>query len=59
LTVSTPSIFVLSPNSCIRTDLTDFDLSKMVSVPTSRRPIELGSILYLLKRLEHAVRAKE
>jgi len=30
---------------------TDFDLSMMVSVPTSIRPIDLGSILYFSRRL--------
>ena len=34
----------------MRVVLTDFDLSMMVSVPTSMRPIDLGSILYLLRR---------
>jgi len=49
----------LSPNSCMRTDLTDFDLSRIVSVPTSRRPIEFVSIWYLLRRLDNTVREKE
>lgn len=31
--------------------MTDLDLSIMDSVPTSRRPIERGSMLYFLSRL--------
>jgi hypothetical protein len=41
------------------TDLTDFDLSSRVSVPTSSLPIDLGSMLYFLKREERVVRASE
>jgi hypothetical protein len=33
----------------MRRVLVAFDLSMMVSVPTSRRPIELGSIEYFLR----------
>src|SRR5687767_12787317 len=52
-------MFVLSGNSCISTVLTDLDLSSSVSVPTSRRPIEFGSTLYFLSRLETTVRENE
>jgi hypothetical protein len=31
----------------------------MVSVPTSKRPMEFGSMLYLERRFEVAVKAKE
>lgn len=57
--VSTPSMLELEPKSCMSTDLTDLDLSSMVSVPTSRRPMELVSILYFESRLAVTVRAKE
>jgi hypothetical protein len=43
----------------MRTDLTDLDLSRSVSVPTSRRPIDLGSMLYFLNSEERVVRANE
>ena len=43
----------------MRTDLTDLDLSRSVSVPTSRRPMDLGSMEYLRRRLETVVKAKE
>lgn len=39
----------------MRTVLTDFDLSMIVSVPTSRRPIDFGSMLYFSRRLETTV----
>lgn len=39
--------------------MTDFDLSRRVSVPTSRRPMDSGSIEYFLSREETVVRAKE
>jgi hypothetical protein len=39
--------------------LTDLDLSRSVSVPTSRRPIDFGSMLYFLKSDERAVRESE
>lgn len=50
---------VLEPKSCIRTDLQDLALSSMDSVPTSRRPIEDGGMLYLRRREETVVRARE
>lgn len=43
----------------IKRVLVDFDLSMIVSVPTSRRPIERGSMLYFFKRFETTVRARE
>ena len=46
-------------NSCMRTDLTDLDLSSIDSVPTSRRPIDFGSIEYLRSSEETVVRASE
>ena len=36
----------------MRTVLTDLDLSMIVSVPTSRRPTDVGSTLYLRIKLE-------
>jgi len=39
--------------------LTDFDLSRRVSVPTSSLPIDVGSMLFFLRREETVVRAKE
>jgi len=41
------------------TDLTDFDLSRIVSVPTSSLPIDLTSIAYFLISEERVVRARE
>ena len=55
-----PSILVLPEGSkrVVRTDLIDLALSIRDSVPTSRRPMELRSMLYLWSREETAVRAR-
>lgn len=45
-----------SAKRSIRTVLTDLDLSMMVSVPTSRRPMDLGSMLYFSSREETPAR---
>ena len=44
--LSTPSMSVLpdSEKSCIRTDFTDLDLSMIVSVPTSIRPMSVALV---------------
>lgn len=59
--MSIPSRLVLpdGSNSVVRTDLTDLALSMGDSVPTSRRPIDLGSISNLRSSEDTAVRARE
>jgi len=46
-----PSMFGLFGNKVIKCVLIDFDLSIIVSVPTERRPISFGEILYLVSIL--------
>lgn len=59
--MSIPSrlVFPCGSNRVVRTDLTDLALSMGDSVPTSRRPIDLGSMLNLRRSEETAVRARE
>ena len=59
--MSAPSklVFPAGSKSVVRTDLTDLALSMGDSVPTSRRPIESGSMLNLWSSEETAVRARE
>lgn len=52
-------VFPEGVKSCMSTDLTDLDLSRIVSVPTSRRPMEVGSMEYFRRREEVVVKAME
>lgn len=54
-----PSMSGFSGNSCIKTVLTDLDLSSRVSVPTSNRPIDCGGMEYFARMEETVDRARE
>jgi len=59
--VSMPSRLVLPEGAkrVVRTDFMDLALSMGDSVATSRRPMEVGSMLNLRRREDTAVRARE
>ena len=50
------SVLPAATKRSMRVVVTDFDLSMIVSVPTSMRPIDLGSMLNFSRRPETAVR---